>query len=125
MDCQYEDINPDDLINPEDLLKPFSELVEKAKALEATKAPKMLKSAMLSLALEIETNRRQALAVMNPLNPEPIELMIPDFDRKQLRHKNSIIKILARAGWMIHRSNSGSIIKLTAKQFDRSDVKTG
>ena len=59
-DKAYENIDPVTLITPNDLSKPFSELVKKAKALEMDLAPKMLVGAMLSLALEIEINRRNA-----------------------------------------------------------------
>lgn len=115
----YDDLDPQNLINPEDILKPFPELVEKAEILQKKGAPKMLVGAMLSLALEIEINRRRALAVMNPLNPESLELVIPAFSPYQFNQRSKIIKALKKAGWTVKSGELPASALLTAKKLEK------
>jgi len=113
------DLDPKLLITPDDLLLSFEDLVEKTNVLERAEAPKMLVTAMRSLALEIEISRRHALAVINPKNPEPLIVGILAYNNEMGIERVQIIRALKKAGWTIKSvENLNNVIKLTVTEFE-------
>jgi hypothetical protein len=127
-DKAYENIDPVTLITPNDLSKPFSELVKKAKALEMDLAPKMLVGAMLSLALEIEINRRNAPVISNPEKPDPIILYIPAIDanghKRELKKSEqvSLLVCLNEAGWDVVQMELTDCFEITVSSLELAMV---
>lgn len=119
----YQDLDFRLLITPDDLLKPFEQLVEKTNDLERIEAPKMLVTVMRSLALEIEISHRQALAIINPENPEPIRITIFAVNSEAGIERVKIIRILKRAGWAVkHLEGLTNCVELTVQKFESVSV---
>ncbi|MDO8669242.1 MAG: hypothetical protein Q7K65_03025 [Candidatus Buchananbacteria bacterium] len=119
----YNNIKPDTIINPGDLLRTFPELINKAELLEQAEAPKMLTRLMFSLALEIEINRRNALVVINPENPEPMTLAVLAISPKQRDERTKVIRVLKQAGWAIKPASEDNFIQLSVAKFETADPK--
>lgn len=118
----YKQVKIEDIITPDDLLESFETLAIKAELLEITNTPKMLVRAMFSLALEIETNRRHALVIINPRNPEPMTITILATKPDELKERNQIIKLLKLAGWAIKRTQKDSFIELSVAKYETVTV---
>lgn len=114
----YDTVKPDEIIGPDDLLKPFTELVAKAESLDQAEAPRMLTYLMFSLALEIEINKRNALVVINPENPEPMTIALLALDDSQRKERTKIIKVLKKTGWAIKPTAKESFIELSVAKFE-------
>jgi len=119
----YDVLKLDDLINPGDLVFPMSDLVDKVIALETFGAPPMLISVMYSLVQEIHINRKEALAIINIENPDP--LMIPmvvfstnsKLQKEKLAERIKILKVLKKAGWRVRLTASDNFIKLSVAKY--------
>lgn len=118
----YKKVKPEELINPSDLTKPFKALAIKAELLRKLGAPKMLVSAMFSLALEIEIGRRDALVIINPENPEPMALTILALNPGQQNERTEIIKVLKKAGWLIKATEKDNFIEISVAEFEPATV---
>lgn len=114
----YKQVKIDDVITPDDLIQSFETLALKAELLEITNTPKMLVRTMFSLALEIETNRRNALVIINPRNPEPMTITILAIKPDDITERNEIIKLLRRAGWAVKRSKHDSFVEISVANYE-------
>lgn len=111
------------LIKPEDLLLNFDELSEMAVAASEAGLPEMLVSVMFTLALEIEIIRKNALAIMNPDNPEPMTITIPAINRRKEWERDDLIGALRKAGWLILPTDSESTFEFSVKKFSKDRVE--
>lgn len=123
----YELIDISTILNPADLKMSFKELVCKVFLLKTKQAPKMLVSVMLDLALMIEDNRRKALVVMNPLNPEPMAISLfmstnRTLNETQRSERLKIIHTLKKAGWAIAPGQTDNYIELSVAKYSYAEV---